>query len=281
MKKKELTKTIQEEIISILSETPTEEDIKRKKTDVIDTEIEKLKSDKDKLDEDNINEMARLATVIKINDIEKAKELKPQLKQQWKKDLIDQVVKAGDKGISQTDLAKAVGKIDAEGMPVQQAINPIVKLLISSGILEKGDTPPPAYANKGKEKKQKKSSKIIPEPKPEKEKEEEEDDDYFTPDPEDMKDLDTETEKKATQAAKSTKNTSGKYAKKLSPEDEEKLSKIRKGINAKIKRISSLPKTKRYQSEDFKTLKSLVNKDEVKKLFKSKGIDVKSLISGV
>lgn len=68
-------------------------------------------------------------------------------------------------------------------------------------------------------------------------------------------------------------------AQKLSPEDEDKYSKLKKGIDAKIARLKGLSAAKRASSDDMKVLKQLTNRDDVKKLFKAKGVDVKDLIA--
>jgi len=67
----------------------------------------------------------------------------------------------------------------------------------------------------------------------------------------------------------------------LSPEDEEKYAKLRKGIDAKIAKISKMKKSQVVSSDDFKVLKQLVGRDDVKKLFKAKGVDLKAILSDI
>ena len=70
-------------------------------------------------------------------------------------------------------------------------------------------------------------------------------------------------------------------AKKLSPEDEEKYTKLKAGIAAKVGKIKNLPAAKRVASDDFKILKQLIAREDVKKLFKDKGVSLKDVVSDV
>jgi hypothetical protein len=67
----------------------------------------------------------------------------------------------------------------------------------------------------------------------------------------------------------------------LPPEDEEKYNRLRTGIETKVAKIMALPKTKRSASNDMQVLKALINRDDVKKLFKAKGVSLTDLISDV
>ena len=67
----------------------------------------------------------------------------------------------------------------------------------------------------------------------------------------------------------------------LSPEEQEKYEKLKKGIEVKLSKISKLKKDKRSSSDDFKVLKQLINRDDVKKLFKSQGVSLKDLVSDI
>jgi hypothetical protein len=70
-------------------------------------------------------------------------------------------------------------------------------------------------------------------------------------------------------------------AQKLSPEDEEKYTKLKKGIESKITKLLGMPKAKREASDDMKILKQLINRDDVKKLFKAKGVGLKDIASDI
>ena len=71
------------------------------------------------------------------------------------------------------------------------------------------------------------------------------------------------------------------YAKALSPEEEEKYTKLRKGIEAKVTRLAKLPKAKRLASDDMKVLRQLITREDVKKLFKDKGVSLKDIVADV
>jgi DNA-binding Lrp family transcriptional regulator len=77
------------------------------------------------------------------------------------------------------------------------------------------------------------------------------------------------------------KEFGGEYGKKLSPEDEEKYQKIRNGIEKKIKRLADMSSSERAKSLDLQQLKALINKEDIKKLFKDKGVSLKDLVGDI
>ena len=110
-----------------------------------------------------------------------------------------------------------------------------------------------------------------------------EDDEYYKPEEEEDS---TEEEPKALDIKAADKEAEkvvgGKSnAKKLSPEDEEKYTKLKAGIAAKVGKIKNLPAAKRVASDDFKILKQLIAREDVKKLFKDKGVSLKDVVSDV
>ena len=109
------------------------------------------------------------------------------------------------------------------------------------------------------------------------------DDEYYKPEEEEDS---TEEEPKAIDIKAADKEAEkvvgGKSnAKKLSPEDEEKYTKLKAGIAAKVGKIKNLPAAKRVASDDFKILKQLIAREDVKKLFKDKGVSLKDVVSDV
>jgi hypothetical protein len=86
----------------------------------------------------NVNELARIAKTLKIGDKDKAQavieKFKSLGKKTWIATMIEKVMEAGETGITQVDLAKALGKIDEFGDGRQQAINPEVRSLLDGGI---------------------------------------------------------------------------------------------------------------------------------------------------
>ena len=64
-------------------------------------------------------------------------------------------------------------------------------------------------------------------------------------------------------------------------EEEEKYTKIRKGIEAKVAKLAKLSKAKRLASDDMKVLRQLITREDVKKLFKDKGVSLKDIVADV
>jgi hypothetical protein len=267
MKRKELYNYIREEIINELTEVDLDKTsgavIMKKGTNPSD--VKKLTSQGIDVE---LKEMARTANNIKLGDPAKIALVKKLYGGTWKGDMLDVVEKAGEEGISQLELAMAVGKKS------QPAINPAVSEFLKIGAF--------SLAKKA-------SSKEEPTfVAPSAEEEEwlaaaDEKDDWEKTDDED-EDLDKDPSASDIKAAEKTasKVTGGKgYAKQLSPEDEEKYTRLKTGIETKLSKILALPKTKRASSTDLQVLKTLINRDDVKKLFKSKGVSLADLVSDV
>jgi hypothetical protein len=83
--------------------------------------------------ENELDEMARISTNIKIGDPEKAAIAKELYAGTWYGDMIDYVEEAGATGIPQPELARMLGKSG------QQAINPKVRDFLESNIFTKGE----------------------------------------------------------------------------------------------------------------------------------------------
>jgi len=206
-----------------------------------------------------LEEMARIATTIKIGNKEKATFYKEQNAGKWLADMITKVEEAGEEGISQPDLAAALGKGS------QQVINPKVRELISAGV----------FITSAKEKSE-------PKPSPKKSTTTTS---YDSPKPKkNTLSLNTDfDEKEPSKAAiaKADKKVGNSHAAKLSPEQEDKYERIKKGILAKVSKLTKMGKAEMLKSEDMKLLKALINKDEIKALFKSKGVNVKDLVKDI
>lgn len=86
----------------------------------------------------DINELARIAKTLKIGDKDKAQavieKFKSLGKKTWIATMIEKVMEAGETGITQVALAKALGKVDEFGDGRQQAINPEVRSLLDGGV---------------------------------------------------------------------------------------------------------------------------------------------------
>jgi hypothetical protein len=280
MKRKELHDYIREEIINELSlneGTAEENTAKAAELKSIDAQIKALTVKKAEVTktgavaEVELEEMARTANKIKLGDPAKVALVKKLYGGTWKGNMLDVVEKAGEEGISQLELALAVGKKS------QPEINPSVNEFLKIGafalskIAAPEPTPAPSAAPSGDEDEWEAAASDVEKDEWEKAEDEDEDTDKG-PSASDIK----AAERSATKA------TGGKgYAKQLSSEDEEKYTRLRTGIETKISKILALPKTKRSSSTDLQVLKTLVKRDDVKKLFKAKGVNLNDLVSDV
>jgi hypothetical protein len=297
MKRKDLYNYVREQIINELTETTfagkgaVEKIKKEPKFNTLDAgakanAINDLTKGGDvELEENDLNEMSRIAAKVSINDPEKLKIAKEIYSGSNVEKIIDLVVEAGEEGITQEELAAKLN------ISPPTLLNSDINVLVKAGAFKKP------------EKKQPKSVKPKPEadlasigiPKvvanpdeweqtgdPDKEEidvkddwekpEEEEGPSEDEPKAADIKAADKEAEK--TVGGKS-------YAQKLSPEDEEKYTKLKKGIESKVAKLMDMSKAKREESDDIKILKQLINRDDVKKLFKAKGINLKDLTADI
>jgi hypothetical protein len=275
MKRKELHDYIREEIINELSlaeklyrEKPGS-DPQNKNPDIVSSQPNSslVNDPQFKSKYEPVSEMARTANKIKLGDPAKVALVKKLYGGTWKGDMLDIVEKAGEEGISQLELALAVGKKS------QPEINPSVNEFLKIGafalskIAAPEPTPAPSAAPSGDEDEWEAAASDVE--KDEWEKAEDED-------------ADTDKGPSASDIKAAAKATGGKgYAKQLSPEDEEKYTRLRTGIEAKISKILALPKTKRSSSTDLQVLKTLIKRDDVKKLFKAKGVNLNDLVSDV
>jgi len=70
-------------------------------------------------------------------------------------------------------------------------------------------------------------------------------------------------------------------AEKLGGEEKAKFEKLNKAIIAKAAKLEKMPMSQRSKSLDMSVLKQIIAKPEIIKLFKSRGINVKDLVSNV
>jgi hypothetical protein len=196
--------------------------------------------------------------------------------------ILNKIEEAGDAGVTPKEIMVAVG------IKAPSQLNPIMRELMELGAIsgppprEEAEpeeiTPEDDLANIG-------IPKVTDNPE-DKEVDDDElvaaDDEYYKPEEEDS----TEEEPKAIDIKAADKEAEkvvgGKSnAKKLSPADEEKYTKLKAGIAAKVGKIKKLPSAKRVASDDFKILKQLIAREDVKKLFKDKGVSLKDVVSDV
>lgn len=82
----------------------------------------------------SVNELARVANVLKIGNLKAAQAYAEANKGKWVSDMVLAVIKAGTDGITQPALAAAIGKGS------QQTINPKVRELIAAGVFTQGES---------------------------------------------------------------------------------------------------------------------------------------------
>jgi hypothetical protein len=277
MKRKELYNYIREEIVNELS---TNEGVAVELTGTTGKTVQsfqnmsaanKFKSENPnvkavrQLEEDNLDEMARTANNVKLGDPAKVALIRKLYSGTWKGNMLDVVEKAGEDGISQLELALAVGKKS------QPEINPAVNEFLKVGafaLSKVADTTEvPTVASSSEEEEWMTDADVK--------------DDWEKSEDEDGDTIDKGPSAADIKAAEKTATGSKGYAKQLPPEDEEKYNRLRTGIETKVAKIMALPKAKRSTSNDIQVLKALINRDDVKKLFKAKGVNLNDLVSDV
>lgn len=268
MKRKELYNYIKEEIVGALSEAGEKTAMittQSGETSAIDyktnDELNKLKDNSDikgiktgtgqKIKESDLEEMARKAGGYRAGDASKFAEAKELYSTGLYADVLKAIEEAGEDGITQKELGAKLGKGDGT------FLNNILNKFKAIGVLGGGKL---AAAEK--------PSGAAPEAEPEKE----EVDDFFKADDEET----TPEEKPVAVSDKEIEKVVGKTktVANLSPEDEEKFNKFKKGIESKITRLKDMSAAKRIKSDDLKVLKQLISRDDIKKLFNAKGINV-------
>jgi transposase-like protein len=281
MKRKELHDYIRTEIINELSlaeklyrEKPGS-DPQNKNPDLVSTQSNSSLANDSQFRSkyEPVSEMARIANKITLGDSEKVELALDVYGGSILEKLINLVKEAGEEGLTQDELAEKLG------IGNSSVLNSHIKTLIKLKAFSKP------------EKETKPTEKPTPEPTPSAAPSGDEDDWEAAAEKDDWEkaeDEDEEADKgpsasdiKAAEKS-AAKATGGKgYAKQLPPEEEEKYNRLRAGIEAKISKILALPKTKRSSSTDLQVLKTLIKRDDVKKLFKAKGVNLNDLVSDV
>ena len=224
-----------------------------------------------KVAEAEIEEMARIAAKIKIGDARKAELALKIYKNSNIAKLVDLVTSAGEEGITQEELAQALG------LNTPSAINSDINLLVKAGALAKPKKEEPVASVE---------PEVAAAPETEKDEWESEDADEVEDEWEKSEEEESSPEEPSAAelaaAEREAKKVGGKgYAKELSPEEEEKYSKLRKGIEAKVSKLMKMKKSQMTSSDDFKVLSQLIKRDDVKKLFKAKGVSITDLVASV
>jgi len=276
MKRKELYEYVRESIVNelTLSEGTAEENAaKAAELKSIEAQMKALTTKKlevaksGAVAEAELEEMARKANNLKVGSQEKFEAAKDLYEGGWIANLLNFISEAGEEGISQKDLAEKLGKKDSANInPAIQELK-MVKAIATTRI--KGDTSPEVTEPE--------EDDVIAVAGGE---EEEEEDTFYKVDKE-FDSPEAEEEPKMADIKAAEKTNSKDYAKILSPEEEEKYTKIRKGIEAKVVKLSKLSKDKRTSSDDMKVLKQLIAREDVKKLFKDKGVNLKSIVADI
>jgi hypothetical protein len=106
-------------------------------------------------------------------------------------------------------------------------------------------------------------------------------DTYGRPDPEDTSDDDKEPSQADLKKGEKTVKGSATHAGKLTAAQEEKYKTLKTGITKKVDKLSKMTPSERKKSSDLDILKQIINRKEVKDLFKIKGTDLMALVSDV
>lgn len=281
MKRKELYNFVREEIVNELKEAeldiPTssgtsdtatsDQKAQAQKASAAGSTVKYVK--KGQIKEDDLEEMARKANTLKVGDQEKFEAAKDLYDGSWIANLLNFISEAGEEGISQKDLAEKLGKKDSAN------INPAIQELKMVGAIAttrvKGEEAPEEEAPEV-------DDVIAVAGEEEAGDEEEKEDTFYKADTE----FDApEEEPKMADIKAAEKIVAKGYAKTLSPEEEDKYAKIRKGIETKVAKLAKLSKAKRLASDDMKVLRQLITREDVKKLFKNKGVSLKDIVADV
>ena len=128
---KKLEKIIKEAILEVLAEGPLEDAAKNAELKSIDAKLKALNAQKAAVssEKDSVTEMARISIKYKIGDLSKLDDLSDKVKNSKGVTGIIDYLQANEEA-SVAEIAKE--KFDRP----QQAINPIVQSLVSSGVLE-------------------------------------------------------------------------------------------------------------------------------------------------
>jgi hypothetical protein len=128
---KKLEKIIKEAILEVMAEGPLEDAAKSAELKAIDAKLKALNAQKTAVssEKDSVTEMARISIKYKISDLSKLDDLSDKVKNsKGVQGIIDYLQSNEEASVAQ--IAKE--KFDRP----QQAINPIVQSLVSSGVLE-------------------------------------------------------------------------------------------------------------------------------------------------
>lgn len=282
MKRKDLYNYIREEIINELSETTyagkdsvskIQKDPKFNalKPDAKTNAISDLKTGGDV----ELEEMARKGSNIKVG--ENFSTIKDVYAGSMIERILNAVEEAGEEGITPKNIQTAVG------IKASSQLNPIMRELMELGAIV-GPAPKEAEAEPEEVTPEDDLASIgVPKVVANPDEEEEVEKDEWESGSEEEEGPDEEEPKDIKAADKEAEKVVGgkSYAQKLSPEDEEKYAKLKKGIEAKVARLMDMTKAKREASDEIKILRLLINKDDVKKLFKAKGVNIKDLTSDI
>jgi len=252
MKISELKKYIKEAILAELTVTSDKDTVKK----LADQGIGVTFNPKAK-DENNLTEMAKIADDLKTA-IEAVIEKNPELTGLDLKKAIK----------SDSDVKTALG---GESLFDNQ-LNRFIDLV-------SGRKPNPNTATK-KSEEDKKDEKRGRKPKPEDEDIEIEDT-YGQPDPEDTSDDDKEPSQADLKKGEKAVKGSATHAGKLTAAQEEKYQTLKTGITKKVDKLSKMTPSERKKSSDLDVLKQIINRKEVKDLFKAKGADLMALVGDV
>lgn len=198
--------------------------------DNFETTVEPKDIDQIRNSKGSVNELARVASVIKIGNKKAAEAYVLANKGKWVSDMVQAVLDAGEAGITQPALATAIGKGS------QQTINPKVREFITAGVFTQGEASVKTAQPKQEPKIKDKPAKVTSKP------EEDDDDVEFTDDFEKSDAEDDAPEDEDTLAAKATPN---------------------KGVQSDAKKLDAVIKQMKDLAAEFKAKKGTPDGDAI------------------
>jgi len=261
MKKSELKEYIKEIILAELTVTSDKDTVKK----LADQGIGVTFNPKAK-DEGNLTEMAKIVDNLKT--------------------AIEAVIKKNP-GLEGLDLRKAIKSDSAVKTALggeslfDNQLNRFIALVKGERELsQRGRKPNPDTATKKSEEDKKEGERRGRKPKSEDEDVDIEDT-YGKLDPEDTSDDDKEPSQADLKKGEKAVKGSATHAGKLTAAQEEKYQTLKTGITKKVDKLSKMTPSERKKSSDLDVLKQIINRKEVKDLFKAKGADLMALVGDV
>ena len=280
MKISELKKYIKEAILAELTEAEAYKVTGRTGEEAIQSFANSTMANKFRTDNPNISSIKRLEEKAENNLTEMAK-IAGDLKT-----AIEAVIEKNPE-LTGLDLKKAIKSDSAVKTALggeslfDNQLNRFIALVKGERELsQRGRKPNPDTATKKSKEDKKEGERRGRKPKSEDEDVDIEDT-YGKLDPEDTSDDDKEPSQADLKKGEKAVKGSATHAGKLTAAQEEKYQTLKTGITNKVVKLSKMTPSERKKSSDLDVLKQIINRKEVKDLFKTKGADLMALVGDV